>query len=216
VLRLTDVNGNTFDTPSVQAVTDIPRTRHLVIFDGSMAPDQYQLLPLPPAYGVVGDGGVEGGPSLYYDAPNGTTFQNLRIDDLRLSVDSSLTDKLFAYAYVEFWIHGIGTPGSSWSNVWIRTFEPDGSSCTDFPTCIYQYSVDWLYHPDPAPGRYRRVQIPLSQFSLQSAITNEPFDGGGLTIAVLMAKAIDEFNVGCPYATTDKETTALDAMAIWW
>jgi hypothetical protein len=215
VLLLTDIDGNTFETRSVSAVTDVQRTRHLVIFDGALANGDY-LLPAPPALTVEGDGGVEAGPSLYYTVPDPNPgFENLRVDNLRLLVDSSLTDKLFASAYVEFWVRGMGTPGSSWSNVWIRTFEADGATCEDFSTCIYQYPADWLYHPDPSAAVYRRVQIPLSQFSLLAATTNEPYDGGGLTLSTLLAKAIFEFNVGCPFASGD-QGTYLDQIAIWW
>jgi hypothetical protein len=216
VLRLTDVDGHTFDTASVTAVTDVPRTSHLVVFERALGAGQY-LDPAPPTFSVTSDGGVEGGPSLYYDVPQPNPgYQNLRIDSLKLRADSSLTDKLFAAAYVEVWIRGIGTPGSSWSNLWIRMYEADGTDCTDFPTCIYQYPIDWLYHPDPkAPGRYRQVQIPLSQFSLVGGANDAPVDGGALTREILVSKAIDEFDVGCPYGTTDT-ATYLDRIAIWW
>ncbi len=212
VLRLTDVNGNTYATRPVSAVTDVARTRHLVVFDRALAAG-VQTLPQAPVLAVDGDGGVDGGPSLHYRLPAGTAFENLRVDGLGLTIDSSLTHKLFASAYLEFWIRGIGTPESSWSDVWIRTTEADGGTCGG-DSCIYEYPAEWLYHPDPAPGTYRRVQVPLSRFSLLDS-TGTPYDAGALTLDTLLVKAIYEVNVGCPYASGD-QGTYLDQIAIWW
>jgi hypothetical protein len=215
VLRLTDIAGHTFETESISAVTDVSRTRRLVVFDGALAKGNYLTPGGPGGIAVIGDGGLEGGPSLYYAVPPNATFVNLRIDDLRLTPGPTLTDKLFDSAYLELWIRGIGTPGSSWSEAWIKTFDADGGLCADFSTCIYQFPVEWVYHPDPVPpGRYRRVQIPLSQFSrLDDA--GAAVDGEALSLDVLLAKAIDEVNVGCPYSGDDT-ATYLDQIAIWW
>ncbi|HEY1960653.1 MAG TPA: hypothetical protein VGH28_33810 [Polyangiaceae bacterium] len=207
VLTVTDVDGHTFQTGSVRAETDSPRTRELVDFDGVL-PNGAITIPLAPAFSIAPDGGVDGGPSLFFPVPPGTDFENLREAGLGLRIDGlGLSDKLFATAYLELFIRGIGTPASTWSEVWIRLYNPDGSSCTDFSTCIYHFATQWLYHPDPQPpGVYRRVQIPLAQFQLD--------DGTPLSLAAL-GLGIDEINVGCPFGATDTSTN-LDQIAIWW
>jgi hypothetical protein len=211
VLQLTDVDGHTFETASVRAVTDAPRERHLVAFDGHLVPGNYLT---PSNLALIGDGGVEGGPSLYAPVA-GETYANLRVDGLDLEPDTTLTPKLFDFAYLEFWIRGIGTPSSAWSEAWLRVYQTDGAVCDDFVACIYHFPVEWVYHPDPtAPGMYRRVQIPLSQFRRDNG-AGEPLEAATLTMSTLVAQKVFEVNVGCPYGP-DAKATYLDQIAIFW
>jgi hypothetical protein len=215
ILRLTDIDGNTFETPSVTAVTDVARSRQLVIFDGTLAPGAY-LLP-DKAFSLIGDGGLEGGPSLHYEVPATAQITNLQYGGFSIRASAaSIAPKLFDVAYLEFWIRGIGTPGSSWSDVYLVTPEADGGPCVaPYSDCIYHCPIQWLYHPDSmAPGTYRRVQLPLTEFSLQTD-AGTPADGGALSLGQLVNEGITELAAECPYSAGDT-ATYVDQIAIWW
>jgi hypothetical protein len=212
VLQVTDINGKTFHTQSVRAVTDTPRASHMVIFSNALDAGNYTFPPL----GVATGCGLDGGPCLATSTDAGLgTFQNLRVAGLGLTPDTTLTDKLFQSAYVEFWIRGIGTPGSSWSDVWLQMLAPDGGPCIDVTMCLYHNDLQWIYHPDmTSPGVYRRVQLPLSQFVLDDS-NGAPIDGGNLTFTSFAASVLNQFNAGCPYGP-DAVATFLDQIVIYW
>ena len=123
--------GTLSATAPVRGSTDAPRDLHVPIFSGVL-PEGGYLLPAEPAFVVAPTSGVDGAASLHYERaldPESTAtggYQNLRIG-ADLPLDASLSAKVFGTAYLELWISGKGNPTSSWSEIWIRLKQADGS-----------------------------------------------------------------------------------------
>lgn len=210
VVRVRDVYGRTYVSPTARASTDAPRSQHGAIFVGGTLAAGSFLLPGAPAFVVAPTGGVTNGPALDFRAALAPAvgFENLRVQGFDLGVDASLTPKLFATAYLEFWIRGTGAPTSAWSEIWLRLAPTAAETCADPATCAWSYRGAWVYHPDPSNPIYRRVQIPLS------ALTHRTGNPDPLTLADV-ARGFDEVSFGCPFlAATDQ--AQIDRIALFW
>ena len=212
VLKVHDTYGHTFSTAPVRGSTDTQRELRVPIFAGAL-PEGGYLIPAAPAFVIAPKSGVDGGAALHYERaldPESTPtggYQNLRLA-ADLPLDASLSAKVFATAYLEFWISGKGNPTSSWSEIWMRLKQADGSPCANVDDCIWSYPSKWVYHPDLSSPAYRRVQVPISELARHVG-SNEllrPEDLG---------RHLAEVNVGCQYLEST-DTTDLDRIGVWW
>lgn len=204
-LRVRDVNGRIFSSPTVRGTTDGPRSQRLLVYRNALPSGAYTL-PGAPEFSQTNDG-LDGGRALTYRASlvASPEYENLRVGGLEL-VPADLTPKLLETAYLEFWIRGRGTPSSSWCEIWLRV-RGDAAGCDD-QRCHFRYAAKWVYRPDTAGQTYRRVQLPLSAFDQRDSSGARP------TVEVL-ERGIDEVNVGLPFVSATDQVS-LDDIAIWW